>query len=501
MTRTMLTALLLMPFLVVGSVAYGESSTSETRLTEKGLKRSTITPNDVDPVYAPLRYAIVIGVNRPADTSLHPLRFAERDAAQLAAVLKDPAIGGFDKVISLPAGSRQEVLNALEEARQVLHPNDLFLLYFSGHGTASIDQSLKTSLFLMARDSYLPRLAKTAVSVRDIQEKLSRMATRRKVLIIDACYNGDGKSGISEETRARKQQLKGAGSTDLKEPPRESEAHLFAAAIGQPAMEDSQLGSGVYTWFLLQALQKPQLADSNHDGAVSVAEAHSYSRDQTMNRTGYRQVPWASYRIVGREDIYLAGRSRTGVEQALVYTFNERYDGARVYANGKSKGVLPRAIELEPGTWDLLIQAPDGTRLFSHSVVLKADESLRVDDLEAQLDRSRKEARRKTWLGLGVAAGLGTAAAITGVQTLSLATLYQSASFNNAEDAALVKARGEKYRLATNLLLGGTVTSALVSGYFAVAPSRFTFKPLGLETRVTPDVGLDGAHLKVSVRF
>lgn len=482
--------------------AGGASSSQESRAQgQKGLQVSPLTRSDTAPLYTPLRYAIVVGVNRSSEKSLPPLKYAERDALQMEEALLDPLVGGFDRVVRLIDPDRAALLAAVEEARRLLRPSDLFFLYYSGHGTAAIDDALKSSLFLMVRGAQFSTLGDTALNVRRLQEALGRMQPLRKVLLIDACYNGEGKSGLSSAAKDRRQQPKGAGAFDVVSPLRESEAHLFAAAFGQPALEDRELGGSVYTTFFLQALRAPQLADTNQDGGVSVGEAHNYSRDQTMMRTSNRQVPWASYRIVGREDIFLAGTGRSKAEQALLYTFSEKYRGARVTVNGTPKGQLPDSIPLEPGELNLALYRPDGSLMLEGDIRLRPDQALSIEDLEARVQAGQQRLTVWRWSSLGFTAATAAAAGVAGMQALNIHTLYQTADFDSAEQAEQVKSLGLRYQGATNVLLGTTALSAGLSIWLHISPPKFKLRDFPMAARVLPVLQYQGGALALQGQF
>ena len=84
------------------------------------------------------RYALLIGCNNyPGDRqNLPPLKCAENDARGLREVLVDKDIGGFDpnNVYLFSGEPNQEVLTAIAKCFNEAQPDDLVLIYFSGHG-------------------------------------------------------------------------------------------------------------------------------------------------------------------------------------------------------------------------------------------------------------------------------------------------------------------------------------------------------------------------------
>jgi uncharacterized caspase-like protein len=337
--------------------------------------------------YAPRRVALLIGVDHYSDPALQSLSYAGKDAADLAAVFRDPAEGGYDKVILLPPEqtTRAGILQAMSRVTADLQRDDTFLLYISGHGTLELDPIDGTRLVFLPSDSKLEDAQATGISVEWIESMMSRLDPRRRVLIMDTCHNGRSKSGLSAQTEARLKSLKG-------DPPppntvaqvSESEARLYAAEYYQPAMEDSNLKNGVYTHFLIQALTTDRdAADLNRDGLVDVVEGHAYARDGTIRYTGGAQVPRAEYSIVGNEEIFLAGDPtlRHRAETALFSAYSNILASAHLLVDGRSRGVLPGAIPVEPGRRHIRVETNDGRALLDRTVEVRAGDSTSIEKL------------------------------------------------------------------------------------------------------------------------
>jgi len=342
----------------------------------------------LDAAYTPQRVAMVVGVDSYGDPELPSLRFAAKDATDLAEVLEDPSYGQFDRVWVLTgaeATTGRAIREALELATAELQRDDTFLLYLSGHGTLTLDGVEGTRLWFLPSDGELQSARDTGVAVTWLEEQVARVAARRRVLILDTCHNGREKSSLGAGTERLL-----AGMRGDPPPPRalrevsESEARLYAAQYYQPALEDPDLGNGVYTHFLLRALTDDAAdADLSGDGLVDVAEAHDWARDRTIGYTGGIQVPRAEYRIVGREEIFLAGRpgARAAAERALLAATDALIDGAQVLIDGVPRGVLPDVVPLEPGRHRVEIQDARGRTLARQPVRVVAGETVMADSL------------------------------------------------------------------------------------------------------------------------
>lgn len=345
-------------------------------------------PRDLDRIYEPRRVAVVIGVDGYDDPALTDLKYAAKDARDLSAALDDA--GDFDRVLTVTAPNattREGIEKALDFATADLQRDDTFLLYLSGHGTLTIDPVDGTELWFLPSDGELGDAAGTGIPIAWLEERVADVEARRRVLVMDTCHNGreGSRSSVDESTAALLESMRG-------EPPApratrevsESEARLYAAQYYQPAMEDPALENGVYTHFLIEAIETgASEADLDGDGLVDVTEAHDWARDRTISYTQGLQVPRAEYHIVGREEIYLAGSdaTRTAAERALIAATDQLLSSAYVLVDGQPRGVLPELVAVEPGTHTIELRDANDRTLVKRTTRLAAGETLMVEDL------------------------------------------------------------------------------------------------------------------------
>jgi len=358
----------------------------------------------LDEAFVPRRVALVVGVDRYDDDTFPSLRYASRDAHEFAEVLEDPMWGGFDDVVVLTGRehtSRTAILATIDEIVSTLQRNDTFLMYFSGHGTLSTDDSGQTALYLCPRDTDAARPGSTGLRVDTLQRIFkSRVKARRKVLILDSCHNGEAKSFVDARTREQMSQRRSPLDPLILTRMGEAEAHLFAAAFHQPALEDPDLEHGVYTYFLLQALgRRSGDSDLNRDGVVTVVEAHQYARDHTISHTGGAQVPQAMFKEVGRQDIYLSGGDDAflAAERGLLTSYSRLLANCHINVDGVPRGMLPKALPVDPGLHRIEVVEPTtGRVLVQRAVHVQAGQSLSVDALA---DERRPEGQGSVALG------------------------------------------------------------------------------------------------------
>jgi len=80
-----------------------------------------------------MRYALVIGNDQYTDRKLSQLKTPAEDARELVKVMSNEKIGGFESR-SLINKSESETRRELSEFLGSRKPDDLVLVYFSGHG-------------------------------------------------------------------------------------------------------------------------------------------------------------------------------------------------------------------------------------------------------------------------------------------------------------------------------------------------------------------------------
>jgi uncharacterized caspase-like protein len=213
------------------------------------------------------RYALLIGVNTYENVRAIKrdanLRFAERDAERLAAVLRGRGFAA-DAVITLstaqapnddryPTGANiRRQVNAL--ACQ-LRAGDSVLVSFSGYEMqfAGDDHYYLCPSDADADDRH------TLVSLRELCGVLDRAKGRSKLVIVDSCR-------YMEAPRPD-----GAPTPRLAAP---SVGVLFACSAGQTASETEDKRQGVLSYFVAEGLNGA--ADGDRDGTISGAELIDY---------------------------------------------------------------------------------------------------------------------------------------------------------------------------------------------------------------------------------
>jgi uncharacterized caspase-like protein len=258
-------------------------------------------------------YYIGFGVSRYKDPALN-LQFANKDVLDLGAALQRYT-GSFRHVTAKTytddAVTRENVLKAGELLKNA-GVDDTVVILVSGHG--AYDLSKEATYYYGTYNIDVKNLAATAVSFDEIESLLRDIAPRRKLLLLDTCESGE----MDESTRAElAAKIRAAGlaarTSPVFEQPhagqpkrvflyerdryiyndlaRRTGSIIFSAShAGELSLESSKIQNGFFTHAILEALGS-NLADTNHDGNISIDELEAYVSLVVALETGGMQRP------------------------------------------------------------------------------------------------------------------------------------------------------------------------------------------------------------------
>jgi hypothetical protein len=229
-----------------------------------------------------MKYALIIGNNKYNDSKLAQLKTPAADSQALAKILEDESIGSFDEVTPLVNQTESRVRRAISAFLTDKKPDDLVLLYFSGHGV--LDD--RGRLYLALKDTQLNILKATSIPSSFLTDEMDSCRSKRQILILDCCHSGAFARGT-----------KGPGQKAITETTFEGSGFgrvvLTASDSTQYALEGDQVIKqtelSLFTHFLLDGLKTGE-ADVNNDGQISLDEWYDYTYAKVISETP-RQVP------------------------------------------------------------------------------------------------------------------------------------------------------------------------------------------------------------------
>jgi uncharacterized caspase-like protein len=342
------------------------------------------------------RFALVVG-DAKGGSGTRPLRYAERDARRMHAILT--RLGGVrpEDARLLTAATADEVRSAMgdlsaraEQARA--HGDETVLLvYYSGH----------------AKDGDL-RLGDTRMPLVELREALRNAPADVRIGLLDSCQSGaiTRAKGVRAAPAFDVQQAQAASTR-----PR-GLVLIASSSADEESQESDDIGASFFTHYLASGLLGD--ADASGDGKVTLAEAYAYAYARTVGETAETragtQHPVYLYDLGGAGDVVLT--ELAPARGALVFPAGA--EGVYVVLDGSRRAVAEvakargdqRRIALAPG--DYLVKKRDGDTLLLGSFSLAEGP---VEIADARLSRRplsedpQKGASGPRWSLLGTGGG------------------------------------------------------------------------------------------------
>ncbi|MFH5833004.1 caspase family protein [Halalkalibaculum sp. DA384] len=220
------------------------------------------------------KYALFVGNSEYEAEKLADLASPIADVQDLASLFRDSSIGGFDDVKELINSGESKVRQEISGFFQNKKPDDLLLLYFSGHGI--LDD--RGHLYLAVRDTRPDLLRATAISADFIADDMDLCRSKRQILILDCCHSGAFRRGIKGDDQvltAATFEGNGSGRIVLTA----SDRREFAME-GNQVLEQAQ--TSLFTHFLLEGIQSGK-ADKDGDSLITLDEWYDYAYDKVVS--------------------------------------------------------------------------------------------------------------------------------------------------------------------------------------------------------------------------
>lgn len=217
-------------------------------------------------------WAVVIGIaNYP---HMPPLYYTDDDAYQFYAFLKSPEGGAVpDNQLRLlidENATRKNIINAMQDVFSKAGPNDIAILYFSGHG--------KPGAFL-PHDN---RGEFNKIYHEEITNMLDGSPAKVKLCIADACHSG-GMYVTRGDNAAIQNFYKDLAQT------RPGCALILSSKSDETSLEAKNVRQGVFSHYMIRGLKGE--ADSNNDHVVTIMEVFNYVYHRVRSYTQNRQTP------------------------------------------------------------------------------------------------------------------------------------------------------------------------------------------------------------------
>jgi uncharacterized caspase-like protein len=219
------------------------------------------------------------------------------DAKAMAEALQQGKSGIYHEVNTklLVDAKKKEIVDALSEIEKKARPQDVVVIYFSGHGMNAFNREGKKLFYFVPQDFKWPDDPENENVARNqgidadyLDETFTKIKSHKLILILDACHSGSvntalASRGQDKERATRKAMEKMANGTGR---------FIFASSSGnEESREHSEVGHGLYTYVFLNALgnnKNKDITDAdsiNKDGFIYLSEIRSYIEQQFEDQT------------------------------------------------------------------------------------------------------------------------------------------------------------------------------------------------------------------------
>ena len=257
-------------------------------------------------------YLLAVGIKNYPDN--HKLEYADKDAEDIKKHFSQMEGTLYSEVHKYLLTNEQATKKAIEdkflEIQKNAKPDDVVLVYFSGHGMNALKTNGKRIYylvpqdFLWSKDTENPNVAKyQGINSEYLDDVFMNIKSQKLVLILDSCYSGAVSTAMVSkgDDSAMKIMANGTGR------------FIFASSSGNEiSVMRAEIEQSIYTHVLLNALgANPSFpnADSikkEEDGYIFLSEIRSYIDDQFKKQTskfdGEIQTPPSIF--LGRNSMY-----------------------------------------------------------------------------------------------------------------------------------------------------------------------------------------------------
>lgn len=223
---------------------------------------SSITSMTATPVAD--KWAVVVGVSEFADKAIN-LKYAAKDAADFRAFLVEKCHFAPDHVrlLTNEQATKENVLDLLGDSflPRVALPDDLVVIYFSSHGSAS-DLDLRGVNYLVAHDTAVDRLYSTGIDLQTLSNIVkTRIHCNRALIILDACHSGGASDTSDSKGLVRTSNVDAAAIAQGT-----GRAVICSSSKTQSSWESKNYANGVFTRTLIDGFkaqgEKTTLSDA-----------------------------------------------------------------------------------------------------------------------------------------------------------------------------------------------------------------------------------------------
>ena len=220
-------------------------------------------------------HVLAIGIDKSKDPNIAPLRFAHQDADTVADLANSRGQRLFEDVVvrslTEEEATRANIFRELAAMAGRAKTNDTVLLFFAGHGTLDAE----TQRFFLIPSDYDETgkarsdcLAKSAISGKELVEKIIAMKALNRLVVLDTCNSGAVEKDLRQVAAQSDAMTRNTGVF-----------MLVAALEGKEAAEAALLEHGVLTYTLLAAVGGVETTQLTNKNMLPLAKPNATALD------------------------------------------------------------------------------------------------------------------------------------------------------------------------------------------------------------------------------
>jgi hypothetical protein len=272
--------------------AESEDGTLKSRGFSKKVKRTVELTNS-----KPAFYAIICGTSNYENKEIN-LKYTDDDARAIANAMEIGASNLFTKdsvhlyVLTSPGKTlttKQNIRNTFEEVSKKAKPEDIVMVYLSGHGIA-VGSDGKGDFYYLTNEAkskfaedYKNAKARepVTISTEELTQWMNAIPAQKNIMIIDACGSGKAVDKMFTQRSLESSQIKAIDRMVE----RTGLFIISGCASDEESFESNKLGQGLLTYSLLEGIKGAALKDNIF---VDILKIFDHAREQVpkMAREG-----------------------------------------------------------------------------------------------------------------------------------------------------------------------------------------------------------------------
>ena len=259
-------------------------------------------PRDVAQKPFPKDWGLIIGIEDYAH--LPKVEFARKDAL----IVKEY----FIKVLGIPEENIISLIDGdatkariegylLQYIPANINKDTTLYVYFAGHGAPDMK---KGDPYLVPYDGDTRFIEQTGYKLKKFYNDLDNLSIQRSYVFLDSCFSGVANRAAEMLAKGSRPALIQVQNVNLKN---NNVVSLSASSMGQTSNSYPETGHGLFTYYLLRALNGD--ADSDDDRWISIKEIFDYVNrnvSRVAKRMGAEQTPAITPALESLKDISIS---------------------------------------------------------------------------------------------------------------------------------------------------------------------------------------------------